>query len=213
MKTTITAALAGVCVALPGFALAQSSTTDPVYGSGSASTGQSTGTGLTMPYERNFWGHAGLSIGKSELDARCTGGLRCDKTDTAWRVYGGGRFNNIFGGEIGYTDFGDFTRGGGETDAQGVDFTLLAGVPFGSNQNWAVFGKLGVAYTHSDVTGVAPFVTGDEDGWGPRYGLGLQAGLTRNWAIRADWDRTEIQLRQGDGDIDTFTLGAQYTFR
>ena len=37
--------------------------------------------------------------------------------------------------------------------------------------------------------------------------------MRRNWAIRADWDRTEIQLRQGDGDIDTFTLGAQYTFR
>lgn len=201
MKAISAAMLASACV-FPGVALAQS-----------ASAGQSSGSGLTMPYQSTFWGHAGLSLGKSELGARCPAGQRCDNTDTVWRLYGGGRFNNIFGGEIGYTDFGDFTRGGGETDAQGVDFTLLAGVPFGSNQNWAVFGKLGVAYTHSDVTGVAPFVTGDEDGWGPRYGLGVQAGLTRNWAIRADWDRTEIQLRQGDGDIDTFTLGAQYTFR
>jgi opacity protein-like surface antigen len=192
-KSIASAALAATCLA-PAVALAQ-------------------GTGLTMPYERNFWGHVGLSLGKSELDATCTGGLRCDKTDTAWRVYGGGRFNNIFGGEIGYTDFGDFTRNGGETDAQSFDFTLLAGIPFGSNRNWAVFGKLGAAYTRSDVTSVLPGRTGDEDGWGARYGIGLQAGITQNWAVRADWDRTRVELRDGDGDIDTFTLGAQYTFR
>ena len=98
---------------------------------------QAGGSGLTMPYEKNFWGHVGVSLGKSELDANCSGGLRCDKTDTVWRVYGGGRFNNIFGGEIGYTDFGDFTRNGGETDAQSFDFTLLAGIPFGSMRTCA----------------------------------------------------------------------------
>jgi OOP family OmpA-OmpF porin len=193
MNKTIASAALVACF-VPGLALAQ-------------------GSGLTMPYERNFWGHLGLSLGKSELDANCPGGLRCDQTDTTWRVYGGGRFNNIFGGEIGYTDFGDFTRGGGETDANSFDFTLLAGIPFGANQNWSVFGKLGIAYTRADVSSVVPGISGDEDGWGPRFGVGLQAGLSRNWAVRADWDRTRVQLREGDGDIDSFTLGAQYTFR
>jgi hypothetical protein len=189
------AALGAACL-LPAFAFAQ----------------QAGGSGLTMPYERGFWGHAGISLGKSDLDARCTGGFGCDKTDTAWRIYGGGRFNNIFGGEIGWTDFGNFRRGGGETEAQALDFTLLAGVPFGANQNWAVFGKLGAAYTRSDVTG-AGLQTGSEHDWGARYGVGLQAGITRNWAVRADWDRTKVQFRDGDNDIDTLMLGAQYTFR
>ena len=213
MKSNIAPALAGVCLALPGFALAQSAT-DPVYGSGSsASTGQSTGSGLTMPYESSFWGHVGINFGKSEIDARCITGLECDRKDSIWRVYGGGRFNNIFGGEIGFTDFGDFTRGPSETEAQSLDFTLLAGIPFGANKNWAVFGKLGVAYTRAEVSGALPGISGDEDGWGPRYGIGLQAGLSRNWAIRADWDRTRVSLREGDADIDSVTVGAQYTFR
>ena len=104
MKAISAALLASACV-FPGVALAQS-----------ASTGQSSGTGLTMPYQSTFWGHAGLSLGKSELGARCPAGQRCDQSDTVWRLYGGGRFNNIFGGEVGYVNFGDFTRGGGETD-------------------------------------------------------------------------------------------------
>lgn len=201
MKAISAAMLASACV-FPGVALAQS-----------ASTGQSSGTGLTMPYQSTFWGHAGLSLGRSELGARCPAGQRCDNTDTVWRLYGGGRFNNIFGGEVGYVNFGDFARGGGETEAQGLDFTLVAGVPFGSNQNWAVFGKLGTIYSWTDVSGVGTLRTGDAEGFSPRYGVGLQMGITPNWAVRADIDRYRVRLPEGRQDMDTFTLGAQYTFR
>jgi hypothetical protein len=203
MKANYAAVLAAVCVSLPGgAALAQS-----------ASTGQSSGTGLTMPYERNFWGHAGLSLGRSELGASCPGGLACDNRDTVWRLYGGGRFNNAIGGEVGYVNFGDFSRAGGETDAHGLDFTLVAGIPFGSNQNWSIFGKLGTVYTWSDVSGVAPLRTGDAEGFSPRFGVGLQMGITPNWSVRADIDRYRVRLPEGREDVDTFLLGAQYTFR
>ena len=195
MKATQAALLTAVCAALPGLALAQA------------------GSGLTMPYERGFWGHAGISLGKSELDASCPTGFRCDDNDTTWRVFGGGRFNNAIGGEVGYVNFGDFTRGGGETDSHGVDFSLVAGVPFGANRNWSVFGKLGLAYTWTDIDGVPPLRTGKSEGWSPKFGVGLQVGLSENWAIRADVDRYRIRLPEGREDVDTFMLGAQYTFR
>lgn len=173
------------------------------------------GTGLDMPWQRGFWGHAGISVGQSDLKADCPpGGFSCDDKDTTWRIFGGGRFNNIVGGEIGYVNFGEFARGGGDTDAQGIDLALIAGVPFGPNRNWSVFGKLGGIWSETDASGTAPgFETGKADGWGWRYGLGLQAGLTENWAIRADWDRYRVEFRQGDEDIDTLTVGVQYTFR
>lgn len=170
-------------------------------------------SGWQMPYERGFWGHAGLSLGRSELDVTCPVGTPCDDTEQAFRAFAGGRFNNTFGGEVAYIKFGDFTRGGGETDVEGVDLTLLAGIPFANN--WSVFGKLGGIYTQVDVTGTAPgLATGGENGWGARAGVGLQMGLTQNWAIRADYDRYRIKV-PGDGrqNIDTFLLGAQYTFR
>ena len=170
-------------------------------------------TGWTMPYERGFWGHAGLSLGRSELDIACPTGRTCDDTEQAFRAYVGGRFNNTVGGEVAYIKFGDFTRGGGETDVEGVDLALMAGIPFGNN--WSVFGKLGAVYSQVDVTGTAPgLATGGENGWGPRYGVGLQMGLTENWAIRADYDRYRIKVPGNDREnVDTLLIGAQYTFR
>lgn len=196
-----TAALAlAIGAALPAVSTAQQSTARQ-------------DTGWAMPYERGFWGHAGLSLGRSELDITCPAGAACDDTEQAFRAFVGGRFNNIIGGEIAYIKFGDFTRGGGETDVEGVDLALMAGIPFG--KNWSVFGKLGGIYSQVDVTGTAPgLATGGENGWGPRAGVGLQMGLTENWAIRADYDRYRIKVPGGGREnVDTFLIGAQYTFR
>jgi len=170
-------------------------------------------SGLKMPYERDFWGYIGASIGRSEINIDCPAGGGCDFTDQTFRVFGGGRFNDAVGAEVGYIKFGDFSRPGGEIDSKALDFTLIAGIPFATN--WSVFGKVGAVYARTSVTGTpqANVQTGKESGWGPRFGFGLQMGLTDNWAIRADLDRYRIKY-PGDRDtIDTFTLGAQYTFR
>lgn len=212
MKTT-TAVIAALCAALPGMALGQSTTTDPVYGTrSSASAGQSSDRGWTMPYQADFWGHAGLSVGRAELNARCTAGTECDRSDTAWRLYAGGRFNRTFGGEVGYVNFGEFSRAGGETESHGIDLTLIAAVPFGTNQNWSVFGKLGTIYAWNEVSGVG-IQTGKDEGFSPRFGLGVQMGITQNWALRADLDQYRVKLADGREQINTFMLGAHYTFR
>jgi hypothetical protein len=164
-----------------------------------------------MPYESGFWGHAGLSLGRSEFKGNCFGG-GCDDTDQAWRLFAGGRFNNTFGAEVGLVHFGEFDRAGGQTKARGLDLALTAGVPLGSNSS--VFGKLGLAYTRTNVGGTAPGLeTGKENGWGPRIGIGGQVGLTQNWAVRADWDRYRVKFPGTKDNIDTLTIGAQYTFR
>ena len=168
-----------------------------------ASAAFAQGSGLRMPYESGFWGHAGASIGGSQLDATCPPGAGCDDTEQAFR---------IFGGEIAWTRMGDFQRGGGETDAEALDLALIAGVPFGTN--WSAFAKAGLLYGRTEVTGTAPGLpTGKADGWGPRFGLGLQLGVTQNWAARVDWDRYRFKMPSGHENIDTLMLGAQYTFR
>lgn len=45
-----------------------------------------------MPHQRGFWGHAGISFGRSELDVSCSPGTPCDTKDQAFRLYAGGRF-------------------------------------------------------------------------------------------------------------------------
>jgi OmpA-OmpF porin, OOP family len=179
---------------------------------GQQTPGASAPDGWTMPYQRGFWGHAGVSVGRGELDAPCPAGASCDDKDQTFRAYAGGRFNNAIGLEVGALNFGEFDRGGGETDGWGLDFALIAGVPIGANS--AVFGKLGAVYARTEVTGTAPGLrTGKERGWGPRWGIGGQVGLTPQWALRADWDRYRLALPGSKEDLDTLTIGAQYTFR
>lgn len=175
---------------------------------------QTTGsrTGLTMPYERGFWGHVGVSAGRSDLEASCPAGASCDETDQAFRVFAGGSFNNTFGGEIGWVNLGEWGRGGGDTDSQALDLAAVAGFPLGRNSS--IFGKLGAIYARSEVKGSAVGLqTGKEDGWGPRFGLGAKIGLTDQWALRADWDRYRIKLPGSKEDVDTLTIGAQYSFK
>jgi OOP family OmpA-OmpF porin len=173
---------------------------------------QSSSGGLNMPYQRDFWGYAGLSYGQARLDATCPPGTGCDDTDQGFRIFGGGRFKGILGGELAWLKLGDFSRAGGETDAKALDLALTAGVPFANN--WSVFAKLGAIYGRTTVSGTAAGLqTGDADGFGPRFGLGLQAGLTQNWALRADWDRYRFKMPGGHENIDTLMLGVQYSFR
>src|SRR5262245_39484607 len=146
-----------------------------------------------MPYQSGFWGHAGASVGESRLKLGCPPAGSCDDKDTAFRIFAGGRFNNAFGLELGLVDYGTFDRGGGETKGRGLDIPLILGFPIGSDSS--VFAKAGAHYSRMEVsdntTGVQ---TGKESGWGPRYGVGAQVGLTPQWAIRGDWDRYHVRF-------------------
>jgi OOP family OmpA-OmpF porin len=164
-----------------------------------------------MPYERGFWGHAGISFGQSKLDASCPAPFPCDDKDQTFRLYAGGRFNNAIGLELGVLNPGRFRRGNGETDGWGADAALIAGIPIGANSS--IFGKLGVVYSRMEVTGIASLPPGKESGFGGRWGVGAQVGLTKTWALRADFDRYRLPLPADHEDLETLTLGVQYTFR
>jgi OOP family OmpA-OmpF porin len=175
------------------------------------STDTSTDT-WRLPHERGFWGHAGLSFGQSKLDLSCPSGFGCDDKDQFWKAYAGGRFNNTFGLELGVMNFGKFSLGGGETDGWGADAALIAGIPIGANSS--IFAKAGVVYARTEVSGTAPgFSTGKERGFGGRWGVGAQVGLTKEWALRADFDRYRLPLPGDHEDLEALTLGVQYTFR
>jgi OmpA-OmpF porin, OOP family len=200
-RTITKLAITALGVAASGLAFAQ------------VSTSASTTDTWRMPYQSGFWGHAGLSFGQSKFKDACIGpGLPCDDKDQAFRLFAGGRFNNAVGLEAGLFNMGRFDRGGGRTDGYGFDVAFVAGIPIGANS--AIFGKLGLIYVHTEVEGTfAGLDRGKERGFGPRFGIGGQVGLTPQWAVRADLDRWRMPMRGGKEDIDTIMLGVQYTFR
>lgn len=196
----LSTASAAACLALlyAGTASAQQTSANP---------GESR---LNLPYEPGFWGYAGVEVGRAKLHDTCPAGFDCDLRDNTWRVFGGGKFNNILGAEVGVMDLGDWARGGGHTTARGVDAKLTAGWPIGENAS--VFGKLGIAYMNTNVSG-SGVAGGHDNKWGPTYGIGAQVGLGKNWAIRGDIDRYRISLPDHKDNVDTYMIGAQYSFR
>ncbi len=202
-RTFTAAAVAALGLATSGIVSAQSTTSS------------TTADTWRMPYQSGFWGHAGASAGQSKLQLGCPPAGSCDDKDTSFRIFAGGKFNNAFGLELGLLDYGTFDRGGGETKGRGLDIPLIFGFPIGTNSS--VFAKAGVNYSQMEVSGNPALVptgsTGKESGWGPRYGVGAQIGLTPQWAIRGDWDRYHVRFPGTKDDVDTLMIGAQYSFR
>jgi OOP family OmpA-OmpF porin len=169
-----------------------------------------------MPWRGDFWGYIGASAGESKFRSECNRTLtqfECDRKDTGWKVYSGGKFNEIVGIEIGYTDFGRIRAGAGEVEAWAVPLTITVGVPIG--QRFNVFGKAGGLYGRTDVrVNVADSITatGRQNGWGWTYGAGATFSITPTVQIRADWDRYKLDFVNGREDVDLLTAGLQFRF-
>src|SRR3989442_4972936 len=78
--------------------------------------------------------YVGGSLGRSEMKDACKGvSISCDKTDKAWKIFGGYQFNRNLAAELAYTDLG-------ETKASGVH----GGVAVDRNVKAKALGLVGV---------------------------------------------------------------------
>ena len=162
----------------------------------------------------NPFGYAGVSGGQSKFRTDCaaTNVFSCDQRDTGWKVYTGARISEIFGAEIGYTDFGTINANGGDTKAWAVPITLTAGIPLGDR--FAIFAKGGGLFGRTDIdASPATLVdTGHKNGWGWTYGAGASMKVAQHWDIRVDWDRYQLDFVGGSKDVDMATAGVQFRF-
>jgi len=160
-------------------------------------------------------GYAGIGVGQSRADIDCTGTLTCDRTDTAWKLYGGYLFHPNFGGQAevyrqGRAKFsaslGDGTTATGEFKGEGVG---LYGLAIARDGIWSVFGKAGVLT--SRITGAARIQdlsasrreTHTHFGWGAGVGL----DWTKNLGARLEYERLRGRLLGDSVDVDQVTAG------
>jgi OOP family OmpA-OmpF porin len=160
-------------------------------------------------------GYAGIGVGQSRADIDCTGTLTCDRTDTAWKLYGGYLFHPNFGGQAevyrqGRAKFsaslGDGTTATGEFKGEGVG---LYGLAIARDGIWSVFGKAGVL--SSRITGAARIQdlsasrreTHTHFGWG----AGVGVDWTKNLGARLEYERLRGRLLGDSVDVDQVTAG------
>jgi OOP family OmpA-OmpF porin len=166
------------------------------------------------PWQGDFRGYIGASAGESKFRTDCaaTNVFSCDKRDTGFKIYTGGRINEILGVELGYTDFGKIAASGGDTKAWAVPLTVLAGVPLG--EQFHIFAKLGGLYGRTDVDASPTTLVdrGHKNGWGWTWGAGATFQVMKNLDIRVDWDRYKLDFVGGRRDVDMLSGGVQYRF-
>lgn len=177
--------------------------------------GASSGTGMTAP-RANFLrsGYLGLNLGRSRYDVSCGSALfACDRTDNLVNLYGGSMFSDYFGAEIGYLHFGEMNRGGGDTDAQGINLSLVGRAPVASS--FSVIGKLGTTYgrTRTSAAAGSGVTPGNDSGWGLSYGLGLAYDFTPRMSAVLSWDSHDLHFAgTGRDAVRTTSVGLQYRF-
>lgn len=164
--------------------------------------------------DRGFY--IGGSIGQMDAGGDCPSGRSCDFKDTAWKVFGGYKFNRHLAVEGTYGDWGEITE---STTVSGVPVTVTgeiwsAGVaalgmlPLGGDR-FSLFGKAGLLYTEQKVTGTAPgiiTITETRDGTELHWGFGAMFNITGSLGLRAEWERLH------DSEVDIMSIGIQYKF-
>lgn len=174
----------------------------------------SAGNGLTYPWQRSFWGYAGVGGGRAAYDVTCgPAPLACDDDARAFRIFAGGKINRYFGAEASYLDLGHAHNNGGDIEAKGLNLSLLAGYPFGVRGDSMVFAKVGLTFGRTDTSAAIPGIaTGKENDVDGSYGAGLMMGITDTWAARVDFDRLRFKFATDRREVDTWTVGLQRRF-
>lgn len=159
-------------------------------------------------------GYVGLTAGTSDYSLdNGFNRFSSDLKDNAYGIQIGAYANNNFGLELGYTDFGTISRGGGSTNADGFNISVIGKFPLTPAFN--LLGKIGTTYSRTDVSAVAGsgVVSGSEDGFGLSYGLGVEYTFTPQWSAALQYDSHDMTFA-GDRDdrVAVTSLGVRYRF-
>jgi OOP family OmpA-OmpF porin len=159
--------------------------------------------------------YIGLNAGLTDYKLNDgTGLFGSDKRTTTYGIYAGSYFTNSnLGFELGYTDFGRVTRGGGNTKADGINLSLIGRVPLGSSFN--LLGKVGTTYSRTDVSSAAGsgITAGSASGFDWSYGVGGEFAFSRQWSGVLQYDEVYVNYAGSARDrINVTSLGARYRY-
>jgi len=138
--------------------------------------------------------YVGAAIGQSKLE---------DANDTAAKVFAGYDFTPGFAAELGVHELGSAQVGAQSSDFSALDVSWVGSWPLGNG--FSLHGRIGVYRAE---------ITARGSDLGPTFGLGAGFALTRNAALRAEWQRF-AKLGPGTApemNIDVVYIGALYRF-
>lgn len=122
------------------------------------------------------------------------------------KLYGGYQINPNFAVEGGVFGLGNIDDVTGKVQTRGFFVDAVGLYPLGTN--WSLLGSAGLAAARFDSSAV-----GDDDSPGLKLGAGLQYDLSKQVALRAQYDRYHFTgAYDGKANIGQTTVGLRYAF-
>lgn len=166
-------------------------------------------------------GYVGASVGQVRVNLDCSGTDTCDKSDTAYKLFGGYKFNPYAGVELAYYNQGKLHQGA--TDAElgtvtadwkgdGYGVFALGALPLG---DFSLFAKLGVVSSKIKVDATSSTLGSASEserhtnlGWG----LGGSYGITKNVRARLEFEQIKLKFQDEKRNANLLTVGIAYVF-
>ncbi|MFJ7567609.1 outer membrane protein [Herminiimonas sp. NPDC097707] len=181
------------------------------------------GTALTVPLAAYAEGaYVGVNVGRAEQKVSIAEGSLKDHT-TGYKLYGGYGFNQNFGVEGGYVDFG---KGSASVTNAGVtstisakprSFYLAATGTLPLNEQFSLFAKLGVSFNRTKIH--FEDTTGDSENSSKNrttalIGIGAAYNFTKNLALVAEYEDFGKVLKEDGVDLkaNLLSIGLRYKF-
>lgn len=166
-------------------------------------------------------GYVGFGVGQSRAKLDCAGADICDKTDTAFRLYGGYQFNPNLALEAVYYDQGkarvtgsdpDLGTIGGDFKGQGVGLWGVFSAPMDAASFHVKLGVVSARIKLDATSSALGTASASERHTRGAWGLGASYAFTSNWVARLDYERFRVRFMDEKVSVDLVTLGAHYRF-
>jgi opacity protein-like surface antigen len=136
-----------------------------------------------------------------------------DQGETSYSLRGGHYFNDYWGMELGYTDFGSVKRAGGHTQADSINLSLIGKMAV--SPVFHVLGKVGTNYSRTEVSSdpASGIVAGSENGFGLSYGVGVEYAFSRQFSGVLQYESSDMKFAGDRNDrVGATTVSARYSY-
>lgn len=153
--------------------------------------------------------YIGAGVGVLSLEMKDEG-LTFEGEDTAFRLFGGYRFNPYIAAEASFLDGGapSDTILGQEIAIDTTGLSLYAIGSFPLRHGWSFFGKVGMTKWETTITNKTYGISVDDDGTDISIGGGAALDFAFPLRLRAELETINID----DVDVTLFTVSAAYRF-
>lgn len=161
--------------------------------------------------------YIGANVGRAEQKVNVEG-FSFKESTTAYKLYGGYTYNQNFGFEVGFADLREAEKSGNgariASEPKSVYIAATGTLPL--NDQFALFGKAGVASTHVKISGSAPgySASASDNQASPYFSVGASFALNKNISFVAEYENFGKIAKDGGSHIkaDFVSAGVRYAF-